>query len=214
MAESASGIVLRVRPFSETSLIVHWLTPELGRIATVAKGALRPKSAFRGKLDLFYRADLSINRSQRSELHILREVVVRETHSPLRMDLARLQQASYAAALIEQVTETDTPIPEVYELMMNVLHRILASPAVPLTMFAFELRLLEISGIAPDLETVKVPPGTRELLKALMQKDWDFLARLKASASQIMDIDQFLHGFLIYHVGRLPKGRHAAIAGM
>jgi DNA repair protein RecO (recombination protein O) len=214
MAESVSGIVLRVRPFSETSLIVQWLTPELGRIATIAKGALRPKSAFRGKLDLFYQADLSINRSLRSGLHILREVVLRETHSPLRKDLARLQQASYAAALIEEVTETDTPIPEVYELMVNFLHRIIATPALPLTIFAFELRLLDISGIAPDLETVKLPTGTRELLKALRQKDWDFLARLKASATQIMDIEHFLHGFLIYHFGRLPKGRHAAIAGM
>jgi len=214
MAESTSGIILRVRPLTETSLIVHWLTPELGRIATVAKGALRPKSAFRGKLDLFYLADLSFNRSQRSELHILREVVVRETHPALRRDLARLQQASYAAALIEQLTETDTPIPGVFQLMIGVLQRILSSPADPLTVFAVEMRLLEISGMAPDIETVKLPPGTRELLKALAEKDWALLARLKASASQITDIDHFLHGFIIYHAGRLPKGRHAAVAGV
>jgi DNA repair protein RecO (recombination protein O) len=214
MVESTSGIIVRVRPFTETSLIVHWLTPELGRLATIAKGALRPKSAFRGKLDLFYLADFSFNRSQRSELHILREVVVRETHPALRRDLARLQQVSYAAALVEQLTETDTPIPGIYQLMTGALHRILSSPANPLTVFAVEMRLLEISGLAPDLATVKLPPGTRELLKALSEKDWDFLARLKASAAQITDLDHFLQGFITYHVGRLPKGRHAAVAGI
>jgi DNA repair protein RecO (recombination protein O) len=214
MVESTSGIIVRVRPFTETSLIVHWLTPELGRIATIAKGALRPKSAFRGKLDLFYLADISFNRSQRSELHVLREVVVRETHPALRQDLARLQQVSYAAALIEQVTETDTPIPEVYELMMSVLRRILASPSDPLTVFAFEMRLLGIMGMAPDLEVINIPPGTRELLRALAGKDWDFLVRLKASAPQVAEINHYLHGFIIYHVGRLPKSRHAAVFGI
>ena len=82
MDERSIGVILRVRPLTETSLIVHWLTPDLGRVATVAKGARRPKSPFRGKLDLFYEADFSFQRSRRSELHNLREVVLRETHRP------------------------------------------------------------------------------------------------------------------------------------
>ena len=81
MIETAAGLVLRTRPLTETSLIVHWLTPGLGRLATVAKGARRAKSPFRGKLDLFYLADFSFSRSRRSELHTLREVSLRETHS-------------------------------------------------------------------------------------------------------------------------------------
>src|SRR5207302_4043038 len=80
MIESATGLILRTRPLTETSLIIHWLTPDLGRIATVAKGARRPKSPFRGKLDLFYLADFSFSRSRRSELHNLREVNLRELH--------------------------------------------------------------------------------------------------------------------------------------
>src|SRR5512139_17835 len=99
MVERTSGLILRTYPLTETSLIVHWLTPAMGRLATVAKGARRPKSPFRGKLDLFYEADFSFNRSRRSELHNLREVTVRETHSVLRQDLACLQQAAHCAAL-------------------------------------------------------------------------------------------------------------------
>jgi len=72
MDERATGLILRLRPLTETSLIVNWLTAEGGRIATVAKGARRPKSPFRGKLDLFYEADFSLLRSRRSDLHILR----------------------------------------------------------------------------------------------------------------------------------------------
>ena len=34
MIETTRGIILRTRPLTETSLIVHWLTPDLGRLAT------------------------------------------------------------------------------------------------------------------------------------------------------------------------------------
>src|SRR5881227_3010626 len=97
--ESAMGVILRTRPLTETSLIVQWLTRDHGRLATVAKGARRAKSVFRGKLDLFYSADFSFSRSRRSELHTLREVELQGTHPELRQDLARLQQACYGANL-------------------------------------------------------------------------------------------------------------------
>src|SRR5579872_6749648 len=117
MIETSPGLILRTRPLTDTSLIVHWLTPEFGRLATVAKGARRPKSPFAGKLDLFYQAEFSFQRSRRSELHTLREVSLKETNAKLRTDLGYLQQASYAAALIEQSTEMDTPLPEIHSLM-------------------------------------------------------------------------------------------------
>src|SRR5882672_10591109 len=97
MIESAHGIILRTHPLTETSLIVNWLTPEFGRISTVAKGARRPKSPFLGKLDLFYEADLSFTRSRRSELHTLREVSLRDPHPALRQELGvRVAQADFA----------------------------------------------------------------------------------------------------------------------
>jgi DNA repair protein RecO (recombination protein O) len=96
MIDSATGIILRTRPLTETSLIVNWLTAEHGRISTVAKGARRPKSTFAGKLDLFYEAEFSFTRSKRSELHALRELSLKETHAPLRQEMGWLQQASYA----------------------------------------------------------------------------------------------------------------------
>ena len=121
MIETTSGLILRTRPLTETSLIVHWLTPELGRLATVAKGARRHKSPFQGKLDLFYQADFSFDRSRRSELHTLREVSLRETREAIRKDIRRLQQATYATALVEEATETGTPIPEIFELLRGFL---------------------------------------------------------------------------------------------
>ncbi|HMP84556.1 MAG TPA: DNA repair protein RecO [Verrucomicrobiota bacterium] len=214
MIVSASGIILRTRPLTETSLIVHWLTPAFGRIATVAKGARRPKSPFAGKLDLFYEADLSFSRSRRSELHTLREVKLLETRAALRSDLGWLRQAAYAAALIEQTTETDTPLAGVHDLTRAFLNALPAHPAQPQNLFAFELKLLDELGQLPDLAKAQITAGTKFVARALIGAgDWDAVLRIKPSAAQVNELRQFLHGFLIYHLGRIPKGRAAAISG-
>jgi DNA repair protein RecO (recombination protein O) len=214
MIESATGLVFRTRPLTETSLIVQWLTPNLGRLATVAKGARRVKSPFRGKLDLFYLADFSFSRSSRSELHTLREVSLRETHTALRQDLGLLQQASYCAALIERATETETPLPHVFDLMAGLLRHLLAHPPQPQTVFAFELKMLAELGLQPDSAKSRLNAGTRQLVKALTENDWPVMARLKPSPAQVIELRQFLHGFLEYHLGSVLKGRAGALGLM
>jgi DNA repair protein RecO (recombination protein O) len=211
MIESVTGLVFRTRLLTETSLIIQWLTPQLGRVATVAKGARRVKSPFHGKLDLFYLADFSFSRSARSELHTLREVSLRETHSRLRQDLHLLQQASYCATLVERATETETPLPHVFDLMLGLLRHLLAESAQPQTVFAFELKLLAELGLEPDLSQSRLSPGTRQLVKAFTTGDWPVVARLKPSPVQVTELRQFLHGYLEYHVGRVLKGRAGAL---
>ena len=211
MIESATGLILRTRPLTETSLIVHWLTPDFGRIATVAKGARRIKSPFLGKLDLFYLADFSFSRSRRSDLHTLREVSLRETHSALRQDLRRLRQAAYAASFVEQATETGTPLPAIFELMNGFLDCLCRQKSAPQIVLAFELKLLHELGLKPDLGKTKLTPGAKQIVRALMQNDWPACSRLKPTPAQADELLQFLHGFLIFYLGRLPKGRTTAL---
>ena len=213
MIESATGIILRTRPLTDTSLIVHWLTPNFGRMATAAKGARRLKSPFLGKLDLFYLADFSFSRSRRSDLHILREASLRETHGPLRQNLAGLRQATYAAAFIEQATETETPLPAVFELMRGFLDCLCRHNPVPQAVFAFELKLLHELGLNPDPGKTGLTAGTRQIIRVLMAGNWQASCYLKPTGGQIEELRGFLHGFLIYHLGRLPRGRAAALAG-
>lgn len=202
---------MRTRPLTETSLIVHWLTPEFGRIAVVAKGARRPKSNFRGKLDIFYQADFSFQRSRRSELHNLREVSLQETHADLRSDIGRVQQAAYAVALIEQTTETETPIPEIYDLMLGFVQHLTASGARAVNVLAFELKFLELLGQSPAPEEIKLGKTAKALMAALQDCDWKQLAEAELTADHIAELRQFLHGFLIYHLDRIPRGRNAAL---
>ena len=212
MIESTRGIILRTRPLTETSLIVHWLTPNFGRIATVAKGARRHKSPFLGKLDLFYEADFSFSRSRHSDLHNLREVVLREMHGAVRGDILKLSQAAYATALIEQATETETPMPAVFELLRGFLDCLCRQKPATQLLFTFELKLLRELGLNPDLQKTNLTAGAKQIGNALLKSGWPACLRLKLARAQTAELRQFLHGFLIFHLGRLPKGRETALA--
>jgi DNA repair protein RecO (recombination protein O) len=202
-----TGLILRTRPLTETSLIVHWLTPDFGRIATVAKGARRHKSPFRGKLDLFYLCEFTFARSRRSDLHNLREVSLQETHSALRRELGWLEQASYATELLEQTTETETPLPEFFALLSGFLQHLPARAPQPQTVFAFEMKLLRELGQSPDLSATKLTAGSKQILEKLGSLGWPELSHLKPSPAQTRELQKFLHGFLLHHLGRIPKAR-------
>jgi hypothetical protein len=98
--ETAHGIILRIWPLGDTSVVVHWLTAEFGRMATVAKGARGQKSTFTGKLDLCYAAEFSFRRSRRGDLHALAEVVVTNNHAAMRRDLDSLEILAHAVSCI------------------------------------------------------------------------------------------------------------------
>ncbi len=212
MDERATGIILRSRPLTETSLITHWLTPESGRIATVAKGARRPKSPYRGKLDLYFSASFSFSRSRRSDLHNLREVTLTDTRPDLRREMIRLRQAAYAARLIETATETETPLPEIHDLLLGFLRRLTLAAASPVPVLAFELRLLAETGLQPDLETSGLSAPGQRIAEKLLAIDWEKPGGRALAPKEFREIDSFLKHFLAHNLERVPKGREEALA--
>ena len=207
MEEKAHGIILRTRPLTETSLIVHWLTRDFGRIATVAKGARGPKSSFRGKLDLFFRADFSFVRSRRSDLHILREIVLLENHPGIRTDFDRVAYAAYAAELIELATETETPVPEFFELFASWLaalnHASLSRSAV----LAFEWKLLELSGVQPDITNARLTRSAKALTERVASAGWNELVEITAGVEEAREVGRWFSGYLLEQLNRLPDAR-------
>ena len=211
MIERATGIILQVRPLTESSLIVEWLTEELGRLSTAAKGARRPKSPFRGKMDLFYELEFSFSRSRRSDLHTLSEVRLNETHSALRRDLVLLQQGAYAAKLVRQTTEAETPVPVVFALFREFLAALGKTPARAHIVFAFELKLLQDLGLTPNFEETALSRGAREFLGSLLELNWSGIESLEPQPKVLKEVGRFLHEFLLYHLGKVPGGRAEAV---
>lgn len=74
--------VLHHYPFRETSLVIEVFTRDFGRVALMARGARRPKSALRGVLVAFQ--PLLVGWSGRSELRTLHKAEWRGGYVPLK----------------------------------------------------------------------------------------------------------------------------------
>ena len=157
--ETTNALLLRKTKLTETSLIVTWFTEDHGLIKTVAKGARNPKSRFAGGLDLFFDCEIQFSRSRRSELHLLRESLLRDPHEGLRTNYERVALAAYFVELLELVTEPGHPAPELHDLLDRAFGYLNANPASRLPMLHFESELARLLGIRNANVTAAVAIG-------------------------------------------------------
>lgn len=211
MLERTTGIILRTRPYLETSLIVQWLTRDFGRISTLARGTRRPKSPFRGKLDLYFQGEITFKRSRRSTLHTLNEISLCNLNTHLRTSPTLLQQMTYAVRLIELATETDSPVPEVYDLLIEFTSHLGNTAQGPVLVLAFETRFLDDIGLAPPADDPTLSPAASSILRQLRQASWETLNCLRLSTAQYNQISHYLGMFIAQHLGKIPLGRSEAL---
>ncbi|TAN38840.1 MAG: DNA repair protein RecO [Verrucomicrobia bacterium] len=146
-----NAIVLRVAPVSNTSRMVQWLTLEHGKLATLIKGAQRPKSAFLGQFDLFYTCELLFYARERNHIHIARECAPLTRRERFRVDWNAAAAASYFADAAARLTMPDTPQPALFQLLETVFDELAAGGATESCVYWFELKLLEALGVQPRL---------------------------------------------------------------
>lgn len=170
------GTLIRTHPLTETSLIVRWCTGEHGLLKTVAKGARRPRSAFAGKLDLFFHCEIEVRPSRSSDLHLLTEARLEKPRLGLRRDYLTTLAASYFVRMVDRAAEPEDPIPEIAGLMERGLDHLDGSAPSLRALLHFEkelarhLGVLE-TGISPHLSLQQLcgdlPPQREELLARL-----------------------------------------------
>ncbi len=210
--EQAEGVIVRMHPFSDTSLILHWITAEHGRIGTLAKGIRKPRSGHAAPVDLLFAGTLGFVRSSRSHLHTFREFVPVERHERLRIDYGKLLQVAYAVALLERATEEDTPIPEFYALFRSWLTALETQTHQPRMVLAFEARLLVEMGLDPRGAESVGQGGILEVLDLLIEGDWSDLPRLDPPRVAVRQLVTILQRQLVEALGTVPRSRPEALS--
>ena len=149
------AITLQIRPWSRTSHMVTWLTPDHGKIVTAVKGACRPKSAFLGQYDFFYTCDLLFYRREHDGVHAIRECAPVLLREPLRHDWRAAAAAAYLADLTARVTVGHQDAAPLFALLTLTLDRLADTPQTPpreLILWC-ETHLLQLLGLMPDFTT-------------------------------------------------------------
>ncbi len=154
MIAKTNAIALRISPYSRTSHVVTWLTEDMGRVPTVIKGAVRPKSAFLGQYDIGYTCEILFYERASNGVHVAKECAPLTLRPYLRQHWRAFTCAAYACDMVDRVLlPTHEGQDDVYKLLEELLDTLcLEGQDATLLMHWFELRLLQVLGYAPHTE--------------------------------------------------------------
>lgn len=148
--EQSSAVVLRVYPWSETSLVATIYTREFGKLSVLAKGARRPKSPFEAALDLLSICRVVFVSKSADSLDILTEAKLERRFRGTDFGLLRLYCGYYVSELVDRLTDKGEKQPEIYELVTKTLDDLQNRDADPgATVLRLELGMLRLLGHLP-----------------------------------------------------------------
>ncbi|MDZ4098743.1 MAG: DNA repair protein RecO [Methylophilaceae bacterium] len=144
--------VLHTYPFKETSLVVELFTRDFGRVAAVAKGARRPRSAMRGMLQSFQ--PLLATWSGKNELRNLHSLEWGE--GLLLLQGPALMCGFYMNELLLRLLPREDGHDELFNYYAQTLRELSKngskSQDTAITLRRFELKMLQEMGYAVPLE--------------------------------------------------------------
>lgn len=149
-AETTEAILLRRARFGESSYVLVWLSPDHGKIRTAARGTARRDSKLRGRLDLFYHAEVQFAAGRKSDLHTLRELRLLETWEGLRGNYARLLAASYFAELSDLLSEPAHAAPGLFDLLRRAFAHLCDNDPSRRSVEFFESEACRVLGFGHD----------------------------------------------------------------
>ena len=158
--EKTEAIVVQTSPYSETTLIVHLLTRELGVARVLAKGARRPDRQNQAALEPFARIEATLSLRAPDSLGTLGQTTLLEGWPWLRVDVARLAYASLGVEVLAAVAGLSAPEPFFYEEACRFLSTMGSAPGPGSLTIALLMRLLHHGGFPPRLKE----PWTAESL--------------------------------------------------
>ena len=151
-ADHQPAYVLHTYPYKETSLIVEAFTRAYGRVALLARGARRPRSAMRGVLLAFHPLRLGWSGGMSNEAS-LGNLISAEWAGALQPLAGRgLMCGFYLNELLLRLLPRDDPHESLFEVYGESLRQLSQGIPQASVLRSFEKRLLAELGYAPLLD--------------------------------------------------------------
>lgn len=143
-----SSFVLHRRPYRDTSLLLEVFSQEYGRLGLVARGAVSPRSRWKGLLQPF--APLLLSWSGAGELATL--TAAEEAGCPIPLPPHRVLAGLYINELLLRLLPRLDPHPGLFAAYQRLLAELAAVPGEEPPLRRFETRLLEELGYGLTLD--------------------------------------------------------------
>ena len=143
------GLTLKKSTLGEADLLITLFTREQGKVRAVAKGARRSTSKLVGHLEPLTQGRFSMSHGK--NLDYINQAQVTESFAEIKGDLGALTKALYVAELVDGFGAEANPNPALFTLAVDTLHAIMQHPESEWPLRFFEIHLLAVSGLMPEL---------------------------------------------------------------
>ena len=148
------GIIIAEKIMSDFDKILTILTPNIGKIECVAKGARRPKSLLMAGTQFLCFGEYLLYKG--GDNYSMNSCETIELFYNIRTDLDKLKQAVYITKIINDVTTENQNNYKILQLYLNTLYVISNTDKdLELIVSIFRLRLLSIIGYRPEIGECK-----------------------------------------------------------
>lgn len=144
------GIVLRGYPFGDADRVVVLLSPNHGKLRTVAKGVRRTTSRFGGRLEPFTHVDLVLYEGR--NLDTITQASIIEGFPRMRTDLDSVVAAGLMVEAADAVAQEDESSMRLFLLLQRGLRALETGVRGRDLITSFLLKLADVVGVAPALE--------------------------------------------------------------
>jgi len=148
------ALVLRAVDFGESDRIVHLLTPAVGRLAAIAKGARRSRRRFPGTLDLFNQLEVTASLRRPAALARLESARLLRSFEAIRLGAPRFALGCYLLELLDRLAPeggAKRDLARLFAFAEGALDWLDREPPTRRTRVLLELRALEALGLRPEL---------------------------------------------------------------
>jgi DNA repair protein RecO (recombination protein O) len=150
-SHTSTAIVLRIREFGESDLLVSFFTSDKGLLKGVAKGARKSRKRFVNCLDLFCLVDLEYDVRKKGDLYFLQSCRLISAFPGLRRDFSSLSLASYMVEMVEILFPQSVADQGMFGLLKYALQVLDEGKNRDFLRTLFEARAMTLGGFGIDL---------------------------------------------------------------
>ena len=142
------AIIMRVKEFGESDLLVTFFSADRGHLKGVAKGARKSRHRFVNCLESLALVNLEYDPKKRGDLCFLHSGKLIEAHAAIRTDYPTLAKASYMIELVEVLFPPAVKDLAAFQLLKESLECLTVRQNENSLPFIFEIRIMALGGYA------------------------------------------------------------------
>lgn len=172
--EKVEGFILKTQDYGETHKIVTLLTPTLGKVGAIARGAKKTKSRMAAITQPFIHGSYLIQPG--SSLATIQQGEVINSFRKIREDIFKTAYTSYLAELTDKLIDPKKYNPSIYQQLLHTVQRINDGEDAEVLAMIYEWKMYKEAGFAPVV-TKCVSCGNTHDLKAFSISNGGLLCR-------------------------------------